>query len=249
MNKNQKGFSAVEFLLAIVVVGMIAAAGWYVMNRNKTTGDQTNISKQQNENQAETEVTPNSTPYKFEKLGLTMDILDGWKVTFKQTEEFDEPGYHWTVGKEGVEYFIVLSSVAPGPRGYYDCEESAAFTRAFLRDTATTKNNKLVFLAWSYNSDGGTVNNVGIALADQAMFTHDDDPTAPTVKNSDLHAGNYFICLESGLPGDLHLVDEMPANGLRHDYIGVSDSKGQFNTFSTDAESYTDIKTMLTSLR
>lgn len=34
MNKNQRGFGAIEILLVLVIVGLLVGAGWYFMQRN-----------------------------------------------------------------------------------------------------------------------------------------------------------------------------------------------------------------------
>jgi Tfp pilus assembly protein PilX len=39
MSKNQKGFSVVEGLLILVIVGILGGTGWYVWNSNKKTND------------------------------------------------------------------------------------------------------------------------------------------------------------------------------------------------------------------
>jgi type II secretory pathway pseudopilin PulG len=43
-NRNQSGFSVVEGLLILVIVGIIGATGWYVMQANKNTNDTLNNS-------------------------------------------------------------------------------------------------------------------------------------------------------------------------------------------------------------
>jgi Tfp pilus assembly protein PilV len=44
MKKNQSGFSAIEALLILVIVGIIGGTGWYVMHANKNTNDTLNNS-------------------------------------------------------------------------------------------------------------------------------------------------------------------------------------------------------------
>jgi prepilin-type N-terminal cleavage/methylation domain-containing protein len=43
---NQRGFSAVEILIVIVVIGLIGAVGWFVLNRQKSTQVKQNNSSQ-----------------------------------------------------------------------------------------------------------------------------------------------------------------------------------------------------------
>jgi cytoskeletal protein RodZ len=42
MKKNQSGFSAIEALLILVIVGIIGGTGWYVIQANKNTNDTLN---------------------------------------------------------------------------------------------------------------------------------------------------------------------------------------------------------------
>ncbi len=50
MNKNQKGFSAVEGLLILVIIGIIGVVGWYVVNsKDKTNKTYDNSTQSQAE--------------------------------------------------------------------------------------------------------------------------------------------------------------------------------------------------------
>ena len=248
MNKNQKGFSIFEILVLLLLASLVGFVGWYVMNNNKKATESDSSQSQQNTEEQTDTTLPNSTPYTFDKLGLTMDILDGWKVAFKESSEYDEPAYDWTVGKEGEDYHIRFSSSA-FVGGFPSCEDDSELTRVFVRDTAGTKNDKFMLLAWSYYYSDETTNRVSIVPVDEENFTNDNDLTAPKVKNSKLTNGNYYFCISDTYPGmDLGLV-ESSDDYSRHDSINVLDSKGSSSTFSTDAASYTDIKSMLTTLR
>ena len=47
MKSNQKGFSVVEILIVIVVVGLLGAGGWLVYDRQKNKTPETSITQSQ----------------------------------------------------------------------------------------------------------------------------------------------------------------------------------------------------------
>jgi Tfp pilus assembly protein PilV len=64
MDKNQKGFSVVEILIIVVVLGLIGFGGWYVWNRNSTKKSEGTKTTQQAEapaSEAEEEEAPDPT--------------------------------------------------------------------------------------------------------------------------------------------------------------------------------------------
>lgn len=52
MNKNQKGFTAVEGLILLVVVGIIGFAGWHIASANKKSSQLNSASKSQSSTQS-----------------------------------------------------------------------------------------------------------------------------------------------------------------------------------------------------
>ena len=126
MKNNQKGFSVVEILIVIVVVGLLGAVGWLVYDRQKSkTPDTSN--------------TQTSTPQKEEtpkQEAKAADPYEGWKSgTFKYTKlsyklpskwqdisdntKFQDHGYKYEEVKlKAADGFTLIMSVNNLPRGY-----------------------------------------------------------------------------------------------------------------------------------
>jgi prepilin-type N-terminal cleavage/methylation domain-containing protein len=68
MKANQKGFSVVEILIVIVVVGLLGAVGWLVHDHQKSKTDDKNSTTQisQQEQKLETAETPKDTRKAFD---------------------------------------------------------------------------------------------------------------------------------------------------------------------------------------
>ncbi len=85
---NSKGFSAVEGLLILIIVGMIAGVGWYVWhsknvanssyNNAASTSTTTNTSNKQSDSKYQSKLYPS----------LSFTVPDGWKVN--EPTKYDE---------------------------------------------------------------------------------------------------------------------------------------------------------------
>jgi hypothetical protein len=51
MGRNERGFGVTEIIIAVVVVGLIVATGWYLLNRNDKPSDSSGNNAQQSSNQ------------------------------------------------------------------------------------------------------------------------------------------------------------------------------------------------------
>lgn len=85
MKSNQKGFSVVEILIVIVVVGLLGAAGWLVYDRQKSKTDTTQTTQQTSvakESEAKKEADPyaNWKSQCDDKAGLCFKYPSDWKV-------------------------------------------------------------------------------------------------------------------------------------------------------------------------
>ena len=132
MMKNQKRFSVVEVLLALLVLGMIIGTGWYVFQgKNKSTDVSSNYNPKQdseNINQpiSETEIAKPCTTvsseskYNNEELDISFKYPSGWKQSDKgygdaicslglQSPEFkseqEDNGYRIVAGAE-ITFFV-----------------------------------------------------------------------------------------------------------------------------------------------
>jgi prepilin-type N-terminal cleavage/methylation domain-containing protein len=88
MKANQKGFSVVEILIVIVVVGLLGAVGWLVYDRQKSKTDnkdtiaQTNQQEQKQEAPKE-EAKPQEKTVKYstyDKGGIRFEYPEDWKI-------------------------------------------------------------------------------------------------------------------------------------------------------------------------
>lgn len=92
MKKNQKGFSAVEILISVVVIGLIGAVGWLVYDRQSaskdTDNDQTTTTQEEKSEEETTKTNGNTV--KFTELGVQISVPDEIKdivyVIEKQTD-------------------------------------------------------------------------------------------------------------------------------------------------------------------
>jgi type II secretory pathway pseudopilin PulG len=89
MKKNQSGFSVVEGLLILVIVGILCGTGWYVWNSNKKTNDILNSadkssnvtaksSKQSETKKEEFKLPDGYVWYKYDKLGFSVAYPKEW---------------------------------------------------------------------------------------------------------------------------------------------------------------------------
>lgn len=80
--KNERGFGAVEFILIIVVVGLIGGLGWYAIHTRKNKDNPAPIS---NTSTANTTTTKSANFYygwkSYSKYGITFKYPADWKLT------------------------------------------------------------------------------------------------------------------------------------------------------------------------
>ncbi len=85
MHVNEKGFSVIEILIVIIVIGLLGAVGWLVYDRQKTKTD-TAQTAQQNTMSNESEPKKETDPYANwksqcdDKAGLCFKYPSDWKV-------------------------------------------------------------------------------------------------------------------------------------------------------------------------
>lgn len=242
MNKHSKGFTVVEILMLVLVVGLISAVGWFVYSQKTNTQ-----TAEQEQDEAKS-----PTLYRFEELGISMDILDGWEVKSNPTQSEGANFYSWTVQRAGADGKIVLAS--SGFRGGFEsCEAVDSLTAATVNEVAATQNSNLMFMSWSYNHDNETNNRTGIVLAGETVFRATNNGSASAIANKDVEAGDYFFCLSELRAGfSLKLNNEAATGFSRTDSITALASSSSDNNYvplQANAQSYAEIKAMLTTIR
>lgn len=90
MKTNQQGFSVVEILIVLVVVGLIGGAGWYVWHNKQAKPSSTTVAKEEKTEttkQAETQPTAKcDTSFKElknEKIGISFCYPETWKTDIR----------------------------------------------------------------------------------------------------------------------------------------------------------------------
>lgn len=221
MKSNQKGFSVVELLIIVVIVGLIGAVGWLVYDRqkNKTDNQQANTQTSEQKQEVPKEEAKNSTPYSFKELGVSMDILNGWEVKSNPTQSEGINFYSWTVQKSGADGKIELSSTG-FQGGFEECEGTGSLTAATVKEVAPTQNANLMFMAWSYSYDNETNNRTGIVPTSETVFRTSNNGSVTAIANKDVKAGNYFFCISEPQAGfSLKLNNEAATGFSRKDRI------------------------------
>jgi prepilin-type N-terminal cleavage/methylation domain-containing protein len=97
--KSQRGFSAVEIIMAIVIIGLLATVGWFVYDRQNGNKDKQKSSTQtQIETQttvAPKEKTPVATrkEYKDDVAAYSFTYLNNWKLGENERVETQPRAY------------------------------------------------------------------------------------------------------------------------------------------------------------
>ena len=127
MKKNQKGFSVVEVLVVVIIVGLIGAVGWLVYDRQSTSKKMvspTTINSAADQKEASKAETPVVDPYKDWKAGsfkytkLTYKIPSNWQDISDNTKFQDGEYKYEEVKIKNADGFVLSMSVNNLPRGY-----------------------------------------------------------------------------------------------------------------------------------
>ena len=99
MKRNQSGFSIVEIILAIVVVGLAGMVGWMYMQNTSKSSETNNSTLIKNSNSQQGRVNPvKATPvttntYKSKSLNLAFDYPSTWTIAPNDRENFYDTLY------------------------------------------------------------------------------------------------------------------------------------------------------------
>jgi len=89
MKKEQNGFSAVEIIMILVIVGLLAGVGWYVYKtRHSTQTTSTNAQSAANKSSAPTEIALTKS-YTDPVFNYTFKYPTDWKVTNEKGDQGD----------------------------------------------------------------------------------------------------------------------------------------------------------------
>lgn len=257
------GFGAVELLLFLVIASSIGGLGYYVFTNVKSS---TPASPYSNSSQGVTKTakpsekkpkestasSKKSTSYSFDQLGISMDLQEGWEVTTGHTKNEGVNFYEWTVQKTGADGKIEFTS--HGFRGGFEgCSEDASLSPVTIKEVAATQNSNLMFMSWSYKNANEVNDRVGIVRTDGSVFRTKNNNSTPALKNKDVAAGNYFFCLSEPSPDFFLKLNSEPAPGYsRNDRVAVysaSSTDNKYLPLLSTAKSYSDIKSMLASIK
>lgn len=126
MKSNQKGFSAVEIFLVIVIVGLLGAVGWFVYDRNnnKSTEITPTTSSATEQKEIVKETTETTNPYEGWKTGsfkytkLSYKLPPNWQDISDNTIFQDGDTKYEEVKIKATDGFVLSMSVNDLPRGY-----------------------------------------------------------------------------------------------------------------------------------
>lgn len=141
MKSNQKGFSVVEILIVIVVVGLFGAVGWLVYDRQKSKTDNKEAASQtspQQKQEAPKEVKQSEAKLDYDKIynevaqkfSLNKDDLRRFwiysedKVVYAKKDQgpgvvyLYKPANTWQVASEAIHYQAVCSEIDKLPEAY-----------------------------------------------------------------------------------------------------------------------------------
>lgn len=128
MKANQKGFSVVEILIVIVVVGLFGAVGWLVYDRQKSKADNkdttTQTSQQEQKQETPKEETKTADPYEGWKSGtfkytkLSYKLPPNWQDISDNTKFQDGDYKYEEVKLKASDGFVLSMNVNNLPRGY-----------------------------------------------------------------------------------------------------------------------------------
>jgi len=96
MKNNQKGFSVVEILIVVVIVGLVGTVGWLVYDRQKSKSDDkdTAVQTSQQESSKNQTVTPKPVPNTgylvVKEWGVKIKMKDADKVSYDYTAKVYE---------------------------------------------------------------------------------------------------------------------------------------------------------------
>ncbi len=120
MRLNQKGFSAVEILIVIVVITLIGFVGWRVYDSNQDTGEDTNTTQQENSEDTSTTATNDDDSTQTEQTETTQSDEEATKrksftayetsLTIDELEGWEYMGIYDYPGEGSNEYQINISN-------------------------------------------------------------------------------------------------------------------------------------------
>lgn len=161
MKTNQKGFSAVVIILVIVVVGLIAAVGWLVYDRQNNTvanSELENTQQQQQEEEAEPEVSTKEEPELDVKSaeGIKYTVPTDW-ITAKGP--FNDPEV------EGSGQYLLSPDYKESGFGQLSIEQGAYINFHTLEWAGITKNTTIAEAAQIIkNGEGGYLDSDSVEV-------------------------------------------------------------------------------------
>lgn len=112
---GQNGFAVLEIILLVVIVGLIAGAGWYVYNsQHKTKNDLNNISSSETTLQKTTKSASTSNPATSQTTTQKYLVISQWGVKVPLTSDIADLTYTIDSAGSGVSFnsakFVTLTN-------------------------------------------------------------------------------------------------------------------------------------------
>ncbi len=189
MKTNQKGFTAIEIVLILVIVGVLSFAGWYVYNSQKKTNDTLNKTAQgQGEAQKATtkatltqpkDETANWLLFTSKQKTYSFKVPDGWKLTHQTDSDLAYATGQDLAYKAGTKATVVETS--GGRDGIY------GFSISF-DDNEVTSTRKFT----DFKNEGTFVTNTGLSGTKYSITFTDESQGIGPPKGSVEYA-YYFV--------------------------------------------------------
>lgn len=228
MNKNQKGFSIVEGLLILIIIGLIGGTGWYVWH-SKQTADKTystvattSSSVASTETQKKTDNYSGWSTCSDKADGVSFRYPSDW--TANGTPSSSDPCQNFSLTSDGQELvlrsptknnlsFIIFYFPASKPRSNTlspgaDVQEVQAVT-PFVVNNGKTKVNLVSYRDQSSTTDSNMISDMGLSSQQYIIgqtFSSFNGVTSPSNSN---YQFNMFASL--AIPNSQYVQSHTPA--------------------------------------
>jgi hypothetical protein len=145
MKNNQKGFSAVEGTLILVIIGLVGFVGWFVYDANKKVDDSLNTANQSNSQTTATKKSSTALTETYtDPAGFTLNYPADWQFAAKGSKDLSGKGEY------GFNQFVSKANYQANNNAFiliFSTDESASPANAYAKNVFTDKADRVVSIA------------------------------------------------------------------------------------------------------